>query len=85
MPAHCFFCNHPGLRNLDPETALKVDLKKICEAHLDYQIFYQNKVGQFPIAVTPRMVLNFWMEAQAKGLVAQIIDGVIDHGTARTN
>lgn len=54
----CWFCCHPGVRNLTPEIVPKIDLQKVCEAHIDYQVFYQGTMDPFPVPMTPRMVLN---------------------------
>ena len=52
----CFFCNHPGLRLLDSTIAKRVVLGSICEAHIDYQFFYQGR-DAFPGTMTPRQVM----------------------------
>lgn len=68
MTPVCWFCNHPGVRNLDAKLVEQIDLPKTCEAHLDYQVFYQNK-NPFPVAVTPRLVLALAIELEQEKAV----------------
>lgn len=54
---HCWFCGHPGVRNIDPALAKRIQLSTVCEAHMDYEIFYKNEDHPMPVPMTPRMVL----------------------------
>ena len=54
----CWFCAHPGTRNLDPSQTKNIILAKVCEAHLDYEVFYTNDTHPQPVPMTPRLVLQ---------------------------
>lgn len=58
MTPLCWFCNHPGERWLRAQEVSKIDLGKVCEAHIDFQVLYAPMVGASPMLLTPRIVIE---------------------------
>lgn len=66
---HCWFCCHPGSRNVDPEIAKGIILSTVCEGHMDYQIFYKNEEHPMPVPMTPRLVLRMAQEIEREKII----------------
>ena len=56
----CWFCCHPGVNHLHPGLVIDLNLEKVCEAHVDFLIYYSNpENGIFHQPVTIRQVKDF--------------------------